>query len=202
MGHGTLSLPLPTDVPTLSPMTDDEAGADERSAGHGNGNGALTNGTAAAGGASNATAGGKIIQPASSDGYRSASPEDDFPIHVEIPTRIISTIPPVSRGTAPIGVSWEDSWESPNGRFEEFVAEVVRRRVGKYEQSDHPNQLSRDEAANLFSAIRKEIIAKEVSAYDARQKASQFKPIERKKLESRIKDYVRERVRKYHLRGQ
>lgn len=186
--------PPPPDAPVLSPMTDDEAGRSGGSAGRG-----TDIGTAFTNGRTNGTA-AMVVQngtaPSSGD-QRSSSPEDDFPIHVEIPKKA-SAVPALRSGSG----GWEDSWEAPNGRFEEFVAEIVRRRVGKYEQPDHPNQLSREDAAHLFSAIRKEIIAKEVSAYEARQNANQSKPIERRKLESRIKDYVRDRVRKYHLKGQ
>ena len=96
------------------------------------------------------------------------------------------------------GGGWGDSWEKPDLRFEEYVADVVRRRIGKYEQPDHPTQLSREEAATLFRSIRKEIMAKEVLAYNERQRTNQSKPIERKKLEGRIKEYTRDRVRKYH----
>jgi hypothetical protein len=140
---------------------------------------------------------------------RSESPEDDFPIHINLPpvskSAPSSAAPPatttasggVPRSSSAGGIH-DSSWETPDTRFEEFVADIVRRRIGKYEQPDHPTQLSRDEASTLFRAIRREIVAKEVSAFEERQRTNQSKPIERQKLENRIKDYVRDRVRKYH----
>lgn len=88
-------------------------------------------------------------------------------------------------------------WDKPNASFEEFVADVVRRRLKKYEQPDHPLRLSREDAAYLFRQIRKEIVAKEQEAFDERQKTGAYKPIEKDKVESRIKDFVRDRVRKF-----
>ena len=189
------------EAPVLSPMTDDEgeggALGDEK----------INNGVAAA-----AAATGNGTTP-TAPAQRSESPDDDFPIHIALPpTNKSSVINPIAlpgsattagsggvpRSVSSAGGLHDESWETPDTRFEEFVADVVRRRIGKYEQPDHPTQLSRDEASSLFRAIRREIVAKEVNAFEERQRTNQSKPIERQKLENRIKDYVRDRVRKYH----
>ena len=90
-----------------------------------------------------------------------------------------------------------ETWDSPDASFENFVAEVVRKRVGKYELPDRPAPLSRDDAASLFKKIRREIMAKEYEAYKLRQSSGSIKPIERGKVEQRIKDYVRDSVHKF-----
>jgi hypothetical protein len=92
----------------------------------------------------------------------------------------------------------QEVWETPEGGFEAFVAEVVRRRLGKYEQPDHPARLSRDQAASLFRQLRREVLGKEAAAFKERQRAGVHKPIERRKLEPRIKDFVRDSVRRWH----
>jgi hypothetical protein len=92
-----------------------------------------------------------------------------------------------------------ETWDSPDASFENFVAEVVRKRVGKYELPDRPAPLSRDDAASLFKKIRREIMAKEYEAYKLRQTSGSMKPIERGKVEQRIKDYVRDSVHKFQM---
>jgi len=89
-------------------------------------------------------------------------------------------------------------WEKPDRLFEGWVDDVIRHRLGKYEQPDHPARLSRDEASALFKQIRREVLAKEQDAYADRQRTGVNKPIEGKKLEPRIKDFVRDRVRRWH----
>lgn len=93
-----------------------------------------------------------------------------------------------------------DSWDEPNPAFSAFVAETVRRRVGKYAQPDHPMCISQDEAGQLYSKIRREIVAKEQQAYDHRQATGQFKTIEKGKLEIKIREFVRDSIRRYHER--
>jgi hypothetical protein len=166
-------------------------------------------GGGAAAGNGNAAAAADVADaaPAAEQKQRSESP-DEFPIHIDLPAPTKSAPnstggPGYSTGagvprSASAGGMLDASWETPHGGFEDFVADVVRHRIGKYEQPDHPSQLSRDEASSLFRAIRREIVAKEVNAFEERNRTNQQKPIERQKLENRIKDYVRERVRKYH----
>jgi SET domain/AWS domain len=209
-GGNNAMLPPLAEAPLLSPMTDDEGEPGAINADR-NGSGDFSNGGAAAAAAAKAN----NVDASDQEQQRSESPDDDFPIHITLPPTIKSSAPSSAAppgnstgGTAAAGTGvprsasgggiHDESWEAPDSRFEEFVADVVRRRIGKYEQPDHPTQLSRDEAATLFRAIRREIVAKEVSAYEERQRTNQSKPIERQKLENRIKDYVRDRVRKYH----
>jgi hypothetical protein len=88
-------------------------------------------------------------------------------------------------------------WDEPDASFEAFVAEAVRRRVGKYEQPDHPARLARDDAAALFSLVRRDVVAGEAAAWRERERAGVRKRIERAKLEPRIAAYVRDRVRRW-----
>ena len=53
---------------------------------------------------------------------------------------------------------WEDAWDTPCPRFEGFVEDCVRRRLGKYRQPAHPMHLSMDEAAALFKKVRRVIV--------------------------------------------
>ena len=57
------------------------------------------------------------------------------------------------------------------------MADVVKHRIGKYEQPEHPNRISHEEASSIFRKIRREIIAKEHEAYAERQKQDLYKPI-------------------------
>ncbi|KAL4422425.1 hypothetical protein ABPG75_008622 [Micractinium tetrahymenae] len=93
-----------------------------------------------------------------------------------------------------------ETWDEPDASFAAFVADKVRHRVGKYAQPDHPMYLTQDEARELFSKVRREIIAKEQHAYEERRSAGLFKPIERTKLEAKIRDFVRDSIRRYHER--
>jgi hypothetical protein len=52
----------------------------------------------------------------------------------------------------------------------------------------------------LYSKIRREIVRKEQEAYAGRQAAGVFKPIERGKLEAKIREFVRDSIRRYHER--
>ena len=109
----------------------------------------------------------------------------------------------INKSSKTTGVQHQEaaSWDSPNGGFQAFVSELVRRRVGKYEQRDHPARLTREEASKLFKQMVKEIVAKEHEAFRERCRSGIAKPIERAKLEPRIKEFVRDSVRRYHQRN-
>lgn len=94
----------------------------------------------------------------------------------------------------------QEAWDAPDAAFAAYVADMVRRRVGKYAQPEHPLCISQEEAAQLYSKIRREIVAKEQAAYEGRQAAGVFKPIERIKLEVKIREFVRDSIRRYHER--
>ncbi len=46
--------------------------------------------------------------------------------------------------------------------------------------------------------LRGEVVDKEREAFEERQQQSQYKPIERRKLEGNIKDFVRMSIRRMH----
>lgn len=89
------------------------------------------------------------------------------------------------------------TWKYPNEEFEKFVINVIRSRLSKYEKPGHPLQLKRDQAATLFSKIRKDIMAGEKAAYKERESAGTRKPIEKEKTEARIKAYVKDKVQRF-----
>jgi hypothetical protein len=76
-----------------------------------------------------------------------------------------------------VPVAYPDEWESPTSEFEAFVGDIVKHRIGKYEQPEHPNRITHEEAASIYRKIRREIIAKEHEAYAERQRQKLFKPI-------------------------
>ena len=43
-----------------------------------------------------------------------------------------------------------DAWEEPDDNFGEFVSEVVRHRLGKYVQPEHPNRIQNTDAQLLY----------------------------------------------------
>lgn len=93
-----------------------------------------------------------------------------------------------------------EAWDEPDASFAAYVADTVRHRVGKYAQPEHPMYLAQEEARELYSKIRREIVAKEHQAYAERQAAGLSKPIERGKLEAKIREFVRDSIRRYHER--
>eukprot|EP00887_Chlorella_sp_A99_P003835 scaffold11.g3835.t1 len=96
----------------------------------------------------------------------------------------------------------DEAWDEPNPRFERFVAEMVRHRLGKYTQPDHPSRLGPEQGLGLYHRLRREVVAKEREAYAERQASGAFKPIERHKLEAKIKEFVRDSIRRIHERRQ
>ena len=67
-------------------------------------------------------------------------------------------------GTSGPAVLWEDAWDAPGPRFEGFVEDCVRRRLGKYRQPAHPMRLSVEEALALFKKVRRVIVDTERKA--------------------------------------
>lgn len=86
------------------------------------------------------------------------------------------------------------AWETPyEPDFETFVTSCCRRELSKHGGS----QLSRDEADQMFSKIRKKVINGEKSAYDDRAARSvPHHVLNGKKVESRVRDFVKESVKR------
>ncbi|KAK9845360.1 hypothetical protein WJX81_004380 [Elliptochloris bilobata] len=95
-------------------------------------------------------------------------------------------------GNSGPAVPWEEAWDAPGPRFEDFVEDCVRRRLGKYRQPAHPMRLSAEEAMALYKKVRRVIVDTERKAYEERTRAAAPKPIERLKVEAKLKEYVRE----------
>ena len=49
----------------------------------------------------------------------------------------------------PISSSHPDTWDDPNPGFEAFVSDMVRHRLGKYIQPEHPSRITLAEAQTL-----------------------------------------------------
>ncbi|GAB4814631.1 hypothetical protein N2152v2_001677 [Parachlorella kessleri] len=90
----------------------------------------------------------------------------------------------------------EESWDEPVPRFERYVDEMVRARIGKYLQPGHPAQLEYQEAMRLYKKVSSQVVAKEREAFAERQRSGLHKPIVRSKLEGKIREFVRDSVRR------
>lgn len=99
----------------------------------------------------------------------------------------------------PPSQSHPETWEAPDTSFESFVTETVQHRIGKYVQPEHPNRLRNKDAHTLNRKIVREVIEKERRAHNERlEQYGSHRPIERKKLEGNIKEFVRLSIRRYH----
>ncbi len=108
--------------------------------------------------------------------------------------------PRVGHGQPPQSgmVSTEEgpAWDAPDAAFESYVADLVKRRLGKYCQPDHPTRISHADANMLYAKIKKQVVDKERDAYAQRQAAGTYKPILKDKLEVKIRDFVRESIKR------
>lgn len=86
------------------------------------------------------------------------------------------------------------AWETPyDPDFEDFVTSCCRKELSKHGSS----QLSRAEADQMFSKVRKKVINGEKSAYDDRAARSAPQHVlSGKKVELRVRDFVKESVKR------
>ena len=122
-------------------------------------------------------------------------PEDDHAAHygtVLAPAEEAAPLPP-----APSAAPQDGVWDVPDAAFESFVAELVKRRLGKYCQPDHPTRISQSDADTLYAKIKGQVVAKERDAYAQRQATGAVKPIMRDRLEAKVRDFVRESIKRY-----
>ncbi len=126
------------------------------------------------------------------------SKKDDILDHVEHKELIRDPFDDTSNGEKPtiVYVSGK-TWSYPDGDFEKFVIQTVRKQLGKYESPKHPMHLERDQAAGLFSKIRKDIMHGEKEAYNRRKSNGQATVIEQGKSEARIKQFIKEKVHRF-----
>ncbi|GLI62407.1 hypothetical protein VaNZ11_005027 [Volvox africanus] len=96
----------------------------------------------------------------------------------------------------PVSVHHADVWEEPNASFGAYVADMVRHRLGKYLQPEHPSRVSVQEAHTLRTKVYREVVAKERRAWEERRSAGVYKPIERHKLEANLKEFVRSTIKR------
>ncbi|KAG2485616.1 hypothetical protein HYH03_015679 [Edaphochlamys debaryana] len=96
----------------------------------------------------------------------------------------------------PVSSSHAETWDEPDGAFEAYVADMVRHRLGKYMQPEHPSRVSVAEATSLRAKVYREVVAKERRAWEERRSAGVFKPIERHKLEANLKEFVRSTIKR------
>lgn len=95
-------------------------------------------------------------------------------------------------------------WEAPNDSFEAFVADIVQHRIGKFvipQPTSSPYHISRiahEDALALNRKIVREVIEKERQAYEDRLKQGIDRPIERKKLENNVREFVRQSIKRFH----
>lgn len=90
-----------------------------------------------------------------------------------------------------------DSWEKPDRTFEKAVHAIVRRRLMKYvEVQDHPLHISLEEASVLHSKMCEYTLTKERSFWEEKKRKGKAIAIRREKVEQRVKEFVRARLRK------
>lgn len=122
-------------------------------------------------------------------------PEDDHAAHYSA-----ALAPPVAVEAPPLPTApppQEGVWDAPDAGFEAFVAELVKRRLGKYCQPDHPTRISQSDANALYTKIKGQVVAKERDAYAQRQATGAVKPILRDRLEAKVRDFVRESIKRH-----
>ncbi|KXZ54200.1 hypothetical protein GPECTOR_5g294 [Gonium pectorale] len=100
----------------------------------------------------------------------------------------------------PVSVHYADVWEEPDASFEAFVTDMVRHRLGKYLQPEHPSRVTVQEATMLRAKVYREVVAKERRAWEERRSAGVYKPIERHKLEANLKEFVRSTIKRMRER--
>lgn len=124
--------------------------------------------------------------------------KDDILDHVAHKDLISDPFDDSSNGDKPtiVYVSGK-AWSHPDGDFENFVVKTVRKQLGKYENPKHPMRIQREDAAGLFSKIRKDIIHGEKEAYQKRKAKGQATIIEQAKSEARIKQFIKEKVHRF-----
>lgn len=91
----------------------------------------------------------------------------------------------------------EGVWDEPDDGFEAFVADLVKRRLGKYCQPEHPTRISQSDANALYAKIKGQVVAKERDAYAQRQANGAVKPILRDRVEAKVRDFVRESIKRH-----
>lgn len=90
-----------------------------------------------------------------------------------------------------------DSWEQPDRSFEKAVHAIVRRRLMKYvEVQDHPLHIRLEEASVLQSKVSEYTLTKERSFWEEKKRKGKSITIRREKVEQRVKEFVRARLRK------
>lgn len=90
------------------------------------------------------------------------------------------------------------SWEVPDESFASFAGDMVRHRLGKYVQPEHPSRITKEDAQQLYRKLSREVVERERQAYAARQASGDARPIERSKVEANIKEFVRLSIRRLH----
>ena len=66
----------------------------------------------------------------------------------------------------------------------------------------HASRMGHEEATVLLRKIVREVVEKERHAYEERLQQSVYRPIEKKKLESNVKEFVKQSVRRFHTSRQ
>lgn len=93
-------------------------------------------------------------------------------------------------------------WDSPHADFEAYVSEIVRVRLGRQLQAAPPHNIGLPDARFLYTKVSSEILEKEQQAYQERDKCGAHKLIDRRKLEPKIKEFIRDSVRRLHAAQQ
>ena len=109
--------------------------------------------------------------------------------------------PAVSAPAAPssCGGPLPDSWPAPNADFEAHVRSFVATLAAKYARPDHPLAMERGDADAIAVKAAATIVASEAKAAVAHAASGLgAKPIDRRRLEAKAGDFVRDSVRRFH----
>ncbi|CAL8462433.1 g1966 [Coccomyxa elongata] len=90
---------------------------------------------------------------------------------------------------------WEETWAEPTQRFEDWVRECAMYSLREYCRPERASRISPEEAVWTYRKALRVVVDNERKAFAERQRANAPKPLDRRKLEPRIKEYIRETVR-------
>jgi len=106
------------------------------------------------------------------------------------PTRPPAPVPAAPRPAAIAPAKDGEEWATPHTTsFFDGVNQMIKRRLGKYCQPEHPMHLKKVHAQKIQEKLVEAVVAKERKKFDV-----QPKPINKARLEEKLKQYVSDHV--------
>lgn len=91
-----------------------------------------------------------------------------------------------------------EGWDHLNRDFEDFVRQILRQRIQKYQQPEHPLKLSASEADSLFKKLYASIIESEENAFKAFARDRVQRHVSKVKLALNIKEFTSKSMHNYY----